>query len=143
MVLRYRLSVIIYIVFFFLANSLSAQEKIDPVENAPKQYDAKNYKGALRSYLELIKNDDNNPEYNLRIAICMLKTNVVKATAYKYLEKYFNSDKAEKEYYSDLGIAYHYALKFDEAINAYNKFIELNPKKKNEIELATDRKSVV
>ncbi len=137
MVLRYRLSVIVYIVFFFLANSLSAQEKIDPLENAPKQYDAKNYKGALRSYLELIKNDDNNPEYNLRIAICMLKTNVVKETAYKYLEKYFTSDKAEKEYYSDLGMAYHYALKFDEAINAYNKFIELNPKKKNEIELAT------
>lgn len=129
-------SVLLFFCFFILGGNLLAQEKIDPVENAPKQYDAKNYKGALRSYLELIKKDDKNPEYNLRIAICMLKTNVVKATAYTYLEKYFTSDKANNEYYYDLGLAYHHALKFDEAINAYNKFIELNPKKKNEIEAA-------
>ena len=85
-------------------------------------------KSALRGYSELIKKDENNPEYNLRIAVCMLKTNVVKTTAYTYLEKYFNSGKANNEYYLDLGTAYHYALKFDEAITAFNKFIELNPK---------------
>jgi hypothetical protein len=126
----------IYWCAFLLAANLFAQEKIDPIENAPKQYDAKNYKGALRSYLELIKKDDKNPEYNLRIAVCMLKTNVVKANAYTYLEKYFTSDKANNEFYFDLGMAYQHALKFDEAITAFNKFIELNPKKKNEVEAA-------
>ena len=39
------------------------------------------------------------------------------------------SNKANNEFYYDLGLAYHYALKFDEAIGAYTKFIELNPKK--------------
>ncbi len=68
--------------------------------------------------MELIKKDEKNPEYNLRIAICMLKTNVDKTTAYTYLEKYFTSDKASNEFYLDLGMAYHYALKFDEAINS-------------------------
>jgi tetratricopeptide (TPR) repeat protein len=121
---------------FTFAVSLSAQEKIDLAENAPKQFSDKNYKGALRSYLELVKKDDKNPEYNLRIALCMLKTNVVKTNAYTYLEKYFTSSKASNEYYFDLGIAYHHALKFDEAITAYNKFIELNSKKKIEIEMA-------
>jgi hypothetical protein len=114
----------------------NAQDKIDPIENATKQFEAKNYKGALRSYMELIKKDESNPEYNLRIALCMLKTNVVKTNAYTYLEKYFTSDKASNEYYFDLGIAYHHALKLDEAISTFNKFIELNPKKKNEIEQA-------
>jgi len=122
--------------FLFIAPSLFAQEKIELTESAPKQYDAKNYKGALRSYSELIKKDENNPEYNLRLAICMLKTNVVKTSAHTYLEKYFNSGKANNEFYLDLAMAYHYALKFDEAIAAFNKFIELNPKKKNEIESA-------
>lgn len=61
---------------------------------------------------------------------------MLKISAYTYLEKYFQSDKANNEFYFDLALAYHFALKFDEAINAYNKFIELNPKKKTEIELA-------
>jgi len=93
--------------FLFIAPSLFAQEKIELTESAPKQYDAKNYKGALRSYSELIKKDENNPEYNLRLAICMLKTNVVKTSAHTYLEKYFNSGKANNEFYLDLAMAYH------------------------------------
>jgi hypothetical protein len=136
MMLRYYLSVIIFVFSTLVSHTILAQEKIDPTEDAPKQYDAKNYKSALRGYSELIKKDENNPEYNLRIAVCMLKTNVVKTTAYTYLEKYFNSGKANNEYYLDLANAYHYALKFDKAITAFNKFIELNPKKKNEIEIA-------
>jgi hypothetical protein len=136
MVLRFYFGLIILLSCSLFTTSLSAQEKVDPAENGPKQFDAKNYKGALRSYSELIKRDDKNPEYNLRLAICMLKTNVVKTNAYTYLEKYFTSEKANNEYYLDLGMAYHYALKLDEAISAFNKFIELNPKKKNEIEMA-------
>lgn len=136
MILKNNIRVLIYCFTLLLSCSVIAQEKIDPIEDAPKQYDLKNYKAAFRGYLELIKKDDKNPEYNLRIAVCMLKTNVVKANAYTYLEKYFQSDKANNEFYFDLGLAYHYALKFDEAINAYNKFIELNPKKKADIEVA-------
>lgn len=136
MVIKYIFKVFVFLFLVVFINKTIAQEKIDPAQNAPKQFESKNYKGALRSYLELIKNDDKNPEYNLRIAICMLKTNVVKTTAYTYIEKYFTSDKASNEFYYDLGLAYHYALKFDEAISAYTKFIELNPKKKNEIEMA-------
>ena len=137
MVLKYiKRSLSLFFVVLMVHTSILAQEKINPIENAPKQFDAKNYKGALRSYLELINKDDKNPDYNLRIALCMLKTNVVKTTAYTYLEKYFTSEKANNEHYYDLGVAYHHALKLDEAITAFNKFIELNPKKKNEVELA-------
>lgn len=137
MIAKYFSRLLFFTFLLLNANILFAQEKIDPAESAPKQYDAKNYKGALRGYLELIKRDANNPEYNFRIASCMLKTNVIKSNAYTYLEKYFTSDKASNEHYFDLGMAYQYALKFDEAITAYNKFIELNPKKKNEVEAAT------
>ena len=77
MMLRYYLSVIIFVFSTLVSHTILAQEKIDPTEDAPKQYDAKNYKSALRGYSELIKKDENNPEYNLRIAVCMLKTNVV------------------------------------------------------------------
>lgn len=136
MVTKYFLRILFCVYIFMFGSIVSAQEKIDPAENAPKQYDAKNYKAALRGYLELIKKDDKNPEYNLRVGICMLKTNVVKTNAYTYIEKYFTSEKANNEHYYDLGVAYHSALKFDEAITALNKFIELNGKKKNEVEAA-------
>lgn len=136
MVLRYFTGLFIFLLASIFSCQMKAQEKIDPAAEAPKQFVAKNYKSALRGYSELIKKDANNPEYNLRIALCMLKTNVVKTNAYTYLEKYFKSDKAENEFYFDLGLAYHHALKFDEAIAAYTKFIELNPRKKNEIEMA-------
>lgn len=136
MISKSLIQVFIFFAVMSAAPFLLAQEKIDPAENAPKQYDSKNYKSALRGYMELIKSDANNPEYNLRVAICMLKTNVIKTNAYTYLEKYFQSDNAENQYYFELAQAYHFALKFDEAINAYNKFIELNPKKKAELEIA-------
>jgi tetratricopeptide (TPR) repeat protein len=129
---------ILFTCFFstFDIDNVSAQEDIDPKENAAKQYAAKNYKSALRAYQLLIQKDENNPEYNLRVGICMLKTNVVKTKAYTYLEKYFRSEKTSNEYYFDLGQAYHQAMMFDEAIGAFNKFIELNPKKKLDIEQA-------
>lgn len=57
MISKYNLRVFIYLFSLFFAGSLLAQEKIDPVENAPKQYDSKNYKAALRDYLELIKKE--------------------------------------------------------------------------------------
>ncbi len=135
MMSKYIYKVFTLLFIFMFANTVFAQEKIDPVENASGQFNAKNYKSALRSYAQLVKTDDKNPEYNFRLAICMLRTNVVKDSAYIYLEKYFNSEKANNEHYYDLGMAYHFALKFDEAITAFNKFIELNPRKKNEIAL--------
>ncbi len=125
--------------FFSLtfSNYLLAQsKKEDPAFEANKQFLQKNYKSALHIYQDLVKSDGNNPEYNLRYALCMLRTNVVKTNAYTYIEKYFASDKASNEYYIDLGIAYHHALKLDEAIKAFNKFIELNPKKKVDVEWA-------
>lgn len=113
-----------------------AQQKEITTESALKEFNSKNYKGALRSYQELLKKDEKNPEYNLQVALCLLRTNSIKTNAYTYLEKYFDSNKASNEYYYDLGLAYHHALKLDEAIKAYSKYIELNPKKKVEIEMA-------
>ena len=113
MMSKYIYKVFTLLFIFMYANTVFAQEKIDPVENASGQFNAKNYKSALRSYSQLVKTDDKNPEYNFRLAICMLRTNVVKDSAYIYLEKYFNSEKANNEHYYDLGMAYHFALKFD------------------------------
>ncbi len=118
------------------SGQILAQQKEITTESALKEFNSKNYKGALRSYQELLKKDEKNPEYNLQVALCLLRTNSIKTNAYTYLEKYFDSNKASNEYYYDLGLAYHHALKLDEAIKAYSKYIELNPKKKVEIEMA-------
>ena len=128
--------VALFLLLTLSCTAIWAQDKVDPVVEAKKQFDSKNYKGALRIYTELLKTDEKNPEYNLKAGLCILSTNIDKSQAHIYLQNYINSSNAINEYYLQLGMALHHALKLDEAIAAFNKYIELYPKKKNEVEQA-------
>lgn len=102
--------------------------KVYEPADAREHYQHQNYLMALNVYKELLKTDPNSEEYNHRIGICYLRTNVNKAAAIPYLEKVTKNPKAEPDVWYDLGLAYHYANKFDDAIKAYTKYKQLVPK---------------
>lgn len=85
----------------------------------------RNYKDALSEYLKLLSDDTNDPEINYRIGLCYLNTNIDKKKAYKYLEIMARQPKAPKDVYVELGKAYHYAGRYDDAIKRYTEFIEV------------------
>ncbi len=117
---RYGLNCFIFL--FLLLNMSSAQNRkpVNP-DIAKELFSRHNYVQALPMYKELVKQQPKSIEYNLKTAICYLNTSINKAAAVPYLEFICALPKKEEEDQFNLGKAYQYAYRFDEAIVAYEK----------------------
>ncbi len=107
------------------ANFIFAQAKpekfIDPRE-AKEHFNHHNFFAAIPVYKKLVKQEPSNFEYNHHLGLCYLYTNINKALAIPYLVAASKAQKAEKQVWYDLGLAYQYASQFDDAIKAYNTY---------------------
>lgn len=112
------------ILFVGVAQSIAQPKttKIADPADAKEHFSHHNYLAAIPVYKQLIKQEPGNVDYNHKLGICYLRTNINKALAVPYLETASKNDKADKSVWNDLGMAYQYANKFDDAIKAYNKF---------------------
>ena len=92
------------------------------LKNANSFYEQKLYNDAIPAYLEVLKIDANNPEANYKLGVTYLHT-IHKIKAYTYLEKAnkLNPTIAPNISY-ELGRAYQFNHKFDEALEAYKKY---------------------
>ena len=93
-------------------------------EDAAEHWKHNNYPMAQACYKVLVAKSPGNIEYNYRLGVCYLKTNVSKKEAVKYLEVVTKQDKGEPDSWFYLGQAYQTALRFDDAIKAYSKYKE-------------------
>lgn len=112
---------------------------------AEMHVDEEDYHLALDIFYYLSEKAPDNANLNFKIGFCYLKTAHEKEKSVKYLEKAikditgdYNPDsygetKAPTEAYYMLGKAYHSTYKFDKAIQAYNKFLEILPAKDTEL----------
>lgn len=132
---------VIQFVLIFITNlictHLSAQGKpkqakfVDPRE-AKEHFSHGNFLAAIPVYKELLKKDPNDVDYNHKIGICYLYTNINKTLAIPYLEKASKSGKADNRVWKDMGLAYQYGSKFDDAIKAYTTYKATAPSKEIE-----------
>jgi len=81
-----------------------------------------NYGVALKGYLEMLKKDPDNIEHKHKIGVCYLYINGDKSQAIPYLEEVIKQNKYDPEVLFDLGKAYQYDLRFDDAIKYFNKY---------------------
>ena len=95
-------------------------------------FQKKNFPSAIKCYQFLLKKDPESIEYNHKIAQCYLRSNSIKAKAISHLKLIIKKEKYPDEVWLDLGMAYHFSNKFDDAIKTYNKFKE-KQKDKEEI----------
>jgi len=114
---------------FSIAFSQTGKLKYD-IADADEHYSHLNYLMALPIYKELLKGDKNNASLNYKIAECYLNTHINRTEAIKYLEFCIKDPKVESNVWLRLGEAYRLANKIDDAIKAYEKYKELEPKKK-------------
>lgn len=130
-----------------IANAQPRSAKAYEPADAREHYKHNNFQMALKVYKELLKTDPQNEEYNLRLGICYLRTDINKPAAIPYLETATKLPKVDDEAWFYLGQAYHYAHRFDEAIKAYNKYKELVPKEAakadRQIEMCNNGKQLV
>lgn len=112
-------------VLFLHSSNIYAQSKaikfVDPRE-AKEHFSHNNFLAAIPVYKQLLKEDPTNTEYNEKIGLCYLYTNINKALAIPYLETASKQEKVNKEVFNYLGLAYQYASRFDDAIKSYNKY---------------------
>ena len=138
---------LIFCFVFFGFNLLSQKSKKFEREDADEHFVHHNYLMALPIYKEVLKKDKENSDLQYRIAECYLNTNLNKAEAIKYLEFCSNVPKFTTEVWLKLGNAYRIANKLAEAKNAFEKYKELEPKKKKiadrEIEICNNAKSLM
>jgi tetratricopeptide (TPR) repeat protein len=117
------------ILFFAFASTAvlpaAAQPKtsktIDPAD-AKEHFSHNNFLFAIPAYKQLLKQEPDNVEYNFRLGICYLYTNINKSLAIPYLETASKSPKADKQTLYHLGLAYQYASRFDDAIKTFNTY---------------------
>ncbi len=113
--------------FYFLLISLSfslisfgqADETL-----AAEYFKKGNYFKAMDEYKKCRKLDRANGEYNLKIGICYLETNIDKPKALEYLLISKKSDKQDKELDYYLGVAYAINHQMDDAIKALESYLE-------------------
>ena len=78
---------------FVLNNSIFAQPKstktVDP-SDAKEHFSHNNFLYAIPAYKQLLKQEPANEEYNYKLGLCYLYTNINKSLAIPYLEKASN-----------------------------------------------------
>ena len=118
----------ILIALLFISNSLFAQIEKQTGDEYLSELD---YNAALKEFLKEEKAKPNDEVLIRKISVCYLNINDDKTKAIPYLAKLYKSGKYDDEVLFDLGRAYHYDYKFDEAIDFYNKYKEKVSTKKH------------
>lgn len=112
-------------------------------QNTGKHYDVidgdehfshNNFLMALPIYKEVLKTDKNNTSLHYKIAECYLNTNINRTEAIAHLEFCSKDPKIESDVWLKLGKAYRLVNKIDESIKAFEKYKQLEPKRKKEVD---------
>lgn len=96
--------------------------RIDP-KAAEEKMIAGNYEDALADFLSLHAGDPQNEKYNYNIGVCYLNYHGNKSKAIPYLEKVLHNPKHTPNADYLMGRAYQYGMRFDDAMNAFTKFV--------------------
>ena len=102
-------------------------------DDANEHFNHRNYLMAIPIYRKELKKDPENDVMRFKLAQCLLYTKINRDEAVTLLEKLVKTNKEYHEAWRELGRAYHLTNKLDKAESAYKKYVELKPKKEEEI----------
>lgn len=109
---------------FLLISFVALDGKAQDVDLAREAFKKWDFEQALEEYLLLYEEDSTKLEYNYRIGVCYLNTRIDKSKAVPYLERVVEMERHDPDALYLLGRAYHYAYRFDKAIETYIEFKE-------------------
>lgn len=103
------------------------------VDDADEHFKHQNYLMATPIYRNELKKFPDEDGIRFKLALCLLNTRVNREEAIPHLEKIVKKNPKDDEAWLQLGRAYHLTNRFDKAESAYKKYLELKPKKEEEI----------
>src|SRR5215212_6447114 len=108
---------------------LTADEAKVVKKDAAEFFAYGDYDGALKAYIPLQKADPDNVDYNYRLGYCYIVTNSDKTKAVPFLEHAAGGKNVKNEVYYYLGQAYQFAERWDDAIEAFEKYKSISKSK--------------
>ncbi|OFX47866.1 MAG: hypothetical protein A2046_02810 [Bacteroidetes bacterium GWA2_30_7] len=111
-------SIFIIFLFFSIINGYSQPTRSDANGN----FEMGNYDIALQQYLKLLKHEKDNVEFNYKLGLSYLRSEIDKAAAIPYLEFAQKDPKTNNSIKFDIALAYYHAFKFDTAITILNNY---------------------
>jgi tetratricopeptide (TPR) repeat protein len=100
-------------------------------KDAADYFKTENYKSAIELYRQLQVSDPVNTEFNYRLGMCYLNTNINKGMAANFLINAANKKDAPKDVNFFLGRALLHLGELDDAIDSYEKYKIANGGKTN------------
>jgi len=123
------------LIFFLYCGSFFAQPvKTEPIEAADDHFMRGNYFAAMTIYEKELKKGADNTFIIYRIGLCYVNTKIDREKAVTYLELASKDPKLGEDVWMNLGKAYHLANRLEQAIEAFDKFSDLKPKRAGEVE---------
>lgn len=95
-------------------------------KSAQEHYYNGNFRAAVDEFLILLAKDPTDVDLNFFIGASYLESNIDKEKAIPYLEFAVQQEKFPKEAIYQLGRAYMFAHRFDEAITTFNKYKDIS-----------------
>ncbi len=120
--------ILIYILFSLISvYSVNCQTNTDyraigDAKVASDLFNSQNYRMALEEYKIVHEWDTTNIIVNHHLALCYLNTNIDKKKAIPLLKYITSKEECNPQAWYDLGRAYRYVLRLNEAIEAFKKF---------------------
>jgi len=102
--------------------------QLDPGE-AEEHFKNTNYLMAIPAYKNLLKLERDNADYNYKLGLCYIRTNVDKTLALQYLERAYKQPKHPTETAYYLAIAHTYNNNFDKALELFKEYRKKAPSK--------------
>src|SRR5688572_1157967 len=106
--------------------AITKDQAAEVKKQAGDLYKAQNYKAAIDPYVKLVNYDPEDLEFNYRLGMCYLNSNTDKSQAIQYFVKAADKKEAPIDVYFQMGKALLSAGLFDEAIEAFDKYKEVN-----------------
>lgn len=103
---------------FTLSLAVVGQDK----KQANQDFDDGNYEDALEEFLLLLEEEPEDLDYNYKLGVCYLNTNIDKSKAVRYFEFVTSDEKVDPIAWFLLGRSYQFAYEFDKAIEAFTEF---------------------
>lgn len=107
----------------FSSSGLFSQKTYEGDEKIARQlFIGGDYVNALKEYELLLLKDSANPQYRYAISLCYLHTYYNRKKALPILEEIVTRSDFDVEAFYQLGLAYMYEYRFDDAIKAFQDF---------------------
>jgi hypothetical protein len=100
------------------------------IKDADRLIEINDYYNALKLYKQAWQSDSSSAELSYKIGLCMYNLRTMREASFPYFRKAQKFGYEKASYY--LGTLYHLQSQFEEALNSYNRYMDI-PKYEREI----------